>query len=265
MPAASLFSRRCPIIGCVHLPPLPGAPLYDGDIERVYETAFAEAKILAGAGIDGLIVENFHDTPFYPDSVPAETVAALSVIARQIAKAFNIPLGVNVLRNDAHAAVAIAVAAGAAFVRINIHMGAVVSEQGLILGKSHETLRLRAALKSRALIFADIGVKHAAPLVDRGLATDAIDAQQRGLADALIVSGTRTGQATDPGAIEAVKSASSLPVYIGSGITADNLPDYAGKIDGAIVGSYFKQDGKAANPVDPARVAALMAAARKLA
>jgi uncharacterized protein len=254
MTISALFTRRCPIIGCVHLLPLPGAPLYDADIERVYETALSEAKTLTFAGVDGLIVENFRDKPFFPHRVPAETIASLSAISREIIKEVNVPIGINVLRSDGESAMAIATAVGAAFIRVNVHMGAIVSEQGLILGKSHETLRLRSSLKANVLIFADVGVKHAAPLADRGLRTEAIDATERGLVDVLIISGQMTGQEADVSDVETVRSVSPLPIFVGSGIDTKNINAFFGKIDGAIVGTSFKKDGISSNFVEKDRV-----------
>ena len=253
-----LFGRKKPVIACVHLPALPGAPRYSGDMRAVYETALTEADIFRRRGVDGLIVENFHDKPFYPGRVPAETVASLAAVTREIVRATALPVGVNVLRNDALAAIAVAAAAEAHFIRVNVHMGAVVSEQGLIQGLSHATLRLRAALHSNALIFADVGVKHAAPLAGRGLAAETRDLAERGLADAVIVSGARTGAETKPEDIDIVAAHTRLPILIGSGVTPANLGKIFAKADGFIVGSYFKKDGLGENRVEAKRVSAFM-------
>src|SRR5262249_8015477 len=140
------------------------------------------------------------------------------------------------------------------FIRVNVHMGAIVSEQGVIYGLSHETLRYREFLKSKVLIFADIGVKHAAPLADRGLATEAQDAEERGLADALIVSGPLTGKETKLEDLEIARANSSLPILLGSGTTPENIARLLEVADGAFIGSYFKYEGKGRNLVDPERV-----------
>ncbi len=252
-----LFSKRNPIIACIHLPALPGAPLYAGDMDAIYDAAITEAKIFSEHGVDALIVENFRDKPFYPNQVPAETIASLAAVGREIIKAVSIPVGVNVLRNDAHAAMAIATAIQAQFIRVNIHMNAVVSEQGIIQGKSHETLRLREHLKSNVLIFADVGVKHAAQLAPRGLATETKDLCERGLADAIIVSGELTGSATSVSDLETVKQHSTVPVLIGSGVTPGNLKSLH-QADGFIIGSYFKKNGNANNEIEIARVEKLL-------
>ncbi|PIQ24216.1 phosphorybosylanthranilate isomerase [bacterium (Candidatus Blackallbacteria) CG17_big_fil_post_rev_8_21_14_2_50_48_46] len=254
----SLFSRPKPVIACIHLQPLPGAPAYRGDMKAVYETALQEVEIFKQQGVDGLIVENFRDAPFYPEQLPAETVAALAAVSREIVKASGLPVGVNALRNDAPAAVAIATAAEAHFIRVNVHLGAVIADQGLIQGNAHLSLRLRAQLHSRVMIVADVGVKHAAPLAPRGLAAEAHELAERGKVDGLIVSGAFTGAETALSDLAVVKQNAALPVWVGSGATPENLTALYPHCDGLIVGSTFKQAGHAENPVDPARVSQFM-------
>lgn len=256
-----LFSSHKPVIACIHLPALPGAPGYEGEMNAIYEKALKEAAIFQQCGVDALIVENFSDKPFYPTQVPPETIAALTAVGREIVNAVCIPVGINVLRNDAHAALAIATAINAQFIRINIHMNAVVSEQGIIQGNSHHTLRLRQQLQSKVLIFADVGVKHAAPIAFRGLAIETRDLCERGLVDAIIVSGDLTGAETNVADVETVKQSASVPVLIGSGVTPDNLHLF-NQADGVIVGSYFKQNGHAKNTIDQERVEKLMISAK---
>lgn len=259
-----VFSAAKPLVACVHLLPLPGAPLYGGGMAAVYEKALEEAAIFKSSGVDGLIVENFRDKPFYPSKIPGETLAALTAVTREIVRETRLPVGVNALRNDAGAALAAATAAEAHFIRVNVHMGAVVSEQGIIQGTSHETLRLRTALRSGVLIFADVGVKHAAPLADRGLAAETKDLAERGLADAVIVSGELTGSETRLEDVEAVRAHTSLPLLIGSGATPENIHKIFNKVDGFIVGSYFKKDGKGNNFVDGERVRKFVARLKEM-
>jgi hypothetical protein len=231
---------------------------------EVYEKALEETAVFERGGVDGLIVENFRDQPFYPSKIPAETLAALAAVTREVVRKTRLPVGVNALRNDAGAALAAALAAEAHFIRVNVHMGAVVSEQGIIQGMSQETLRLRAALRSGVLIFADAGVKHAAPLADRGLAAETRDLEERGLADAVIVSGELTGSETRAEDVETARAHTSLPLLIGSGTTPDNLHKIFDKADGFIVGSYFKKEGKGNNFVEEERVRRFVARLREL-
>src|SRR6266513_3277789 len=232
-----LFGAKKPLIGVLHLLPLPGAPLYDGNIQKVYDQALTELDVFKRNGIDSVIVENFRDIPYYPGRVPPETVAALAAVSREIVRAAGMPVGINVLRSDGEAAIAIAAASGAQYVRVNVHMGAVVADQGIVQGSSQFSVRLRSALKSNALIFADVGVKHAAALAGRSLDIETRDLAERGLADAIIVTGDRTGLETSAQDIEAVRAATTLPLLIGSGATPEDIDRVLPKVHGLIGGS----------------------------
>jgi membrane complex biogenesis BtpA family protein len=181
-------------------------------------------------------------------------VAAMAAVSREVVRAAEMPVGINVLRSDGEAAIAVATASGAHYVRINVHMGAVVADQGIVQGSSQFSVRLRSALKSRALIFADVGVKHAAPIAGRSLDIETRDLTERGLADAVIVTGDRTGVETSVTDVEIVRRSTALPLLVGSGATPENIEQMLPKVNGLIVGSYFKKDGAGHNPVDESRV-----------
>jgi uncharacterized protein len=245
------FSAR-PVFGMVHLGPLPGAPLYKS-IDEVLDLALRDARAIAAGGADGFVVENFGDRPFTRGRVEAETIAAMTRVITELSREVRIPFGVNVLRNDVLSALGIAAATGAAFVRVNILTGAMVTDQGIIEGDAYATLRKRAALAPDVLIFADYLVKHATPLGE----VSAKDLRLRGLADALIVTGTETGAAADPSRVAELRELVDAPILIGSGLTAENASRYA-DADGAIVGTSVKTEGA----VDANRVAAVVRAFR---
>jgi membrane complex biogenesis BtpA family protein len=205
------------------------------------------------------MLENFGDVPFYPARVPAETVAAMTAVALEVRKRFPLPLGINVVRNDGQSALAIAATVGAEFIRVNILCGARVTDQGIIQGIAHDLLRDRARLNATTVkIFADVDVKHSAPLGLRPLEDEVEDVLHRGLADAIIVSGSATGKPTDLDHVRRAKAAArAAPVFIGSGVTAESIPTFLPHADGFIIGSAFKQDGKPENPVDVDRVRAI--------
>lgn len=256
-----LFGRVRPLIGMVHLAPLPGAPSFGGSMDAVVERAVADARALHGAGLDGVMVENYNDVPFYPDRVPAETVAAMAVCVREVVRSVPVPVGVNVLRNDGLSALGVAAATGARFVRINVHTGVMAADQGLLTGRAYETVRARQALGARVAIFADVWVKHAAPFPGAELEQAAEDTYVRGLADALIVTGSGTGKATDLARVELVRRAvPEAPVLVGSGVTVETASEVLAVAHGAIVGSVLCRDGVAGRGVDPERAAALVAA-----
>ena len=252
-------SVRWPVVGMLHVPPLPGAPRYGGDLQSIRARVLEDAQALRDGGVHGLMLENFGDVPFFPQRVPANVVANLTALACEVRGRFDLPLGINVLRNDGRAALAIAHAAGAAFIRVNVLCGARLTDQGIIEGIAHDLLRHRVALGADVKILADVDVKHSAPLAERPLADEVADTLHRGLADGLIVSGWGTGQPADPQHVRQVKQAAgAAPVFVGSGVLAENTADYLPISDGFIIGSAFKRDGNVANPVDPDRVREIM-------
>ncbi len=242
----------------VHLKALPGAPLYGGSIDAVIEAALRDARALAAGGCDGIGVENFGDRPFYATRVPAETIAAMTRVVAEIAREVRIPIGVNVLRNDAHAALAVAAATGAAFIRINVHTGVMVTDQGLIEGEAAETLRVRAHIAPEVLIFADHLVKHAKPLGD----PSAKDLRARGLADAIIITGSGTGVAADPQQLAKLRAEVDAPIIAGSGIDESNASQFAAA-DAAIVGTSLKRGGDVDAEVDRERVERVLRAFKR--
>jgi uncharacterized protein len=253
------------VIGMIHLPPLPGSPRWDGSMARVFASALADARALVEGGADAVLVENFGDAPFTPGRVEPATVAAMSVVAAEVRKAFpRAPLGVNVLKNDARAALAVAAAVGAEFIRVNVHAGAVLADQGIVQSDAYGTLRDRRLLGIEVAILADVGGKHAVPLAPVEVEQTARDLVHRGLADALVVSGPATGQATPLAEVKRVRSAvPEVPLLVGSGVTAETAADLLSVADGLIVGTSVKRGGDVRQPVDRARVETLVAAARR--
>jgi len=251
------------LIGVVHLKPLPGSPQWGGSLKAVLDFAVADARAYERGGAHALFIENFGDLPFTKTNVGPETIAAMAAAGCAIRAAVRLPIGFNVLRNDARSALALCAACGGAFIRVNVHTGAMLTDQGLIEGDAYHTLRHRAHLRSQAQIFADVHVKHAVPLGEETLEDAARDTVERGLADALIVSGVGTGQAADLEDVKRVRRAGpKTTLLLGSGVNAGNVKDYLRFADGVIVGSSLKRGGKVANPVDAGRVAALVKAMR---
>lgn len=262
---SNLFKVHKPIIGVVHLPPLPGAPRHYLPMKDIVEMALKDARSLQEGGVDGILLENFGDAPYYPDRVKPITVAAMSFIAANIVKAIDIPLGINVLRNDAVSALSIAYIVGGKFIRVNVLTEAMITDQGIIQGKAYEVLRLKKILNSDVKIFADVHVKHATPIVNKSIESSARDLVLRGLADAVIVTGEATGAQADMEKVLRVKRAiPETPVFVGSGVNKDNISHYLKVCDGVIVGTSLKVDGRIENPVDVNRVKELVSRANEV-
>jgi len=243
-------------IGMVHLQALPGSPRSRATLGACLDMALRDSEALQSGGVDGIIVENFNDVPFRPGRVDAFTVAAMTHICLKVREQVACKLGINVLRNDADAALGIAAAIGADFIRVNIHTGAMLTDQGVITGRADETLRTRRSLGAEHIrIFADVLVKHAVPLGPLRIEDAVDDVVARGLADAVVVTGSATGKsAVRDDVHRAASAAGDVPVFIGSGVSADNVAELVPPAQGLIAGSWLKLEGDVRNAVDVRRV-----------
>lgn len=265
--ASSGFPR---LIGVIHLPALAGSPGASGldpssAVSRAGLWAVQEAQALTRAGFEGLILENFGDSPFHKERVGPETLASLAVIAGAVREATKLPLGINVLRNDGRAALAIAAVTGCEFIRVNVLSGVVATDQGLIEGCAAELLRERDRLGADVRILADVHVKHARTLSsdDIGLAVE--ETALRSMADGVILTGSTTGRPVDLIELERatqVARAHRIPLFIGSGVQPDGVDALLAKVHGLIIGSALRRNGQAGTALDPKRIRHLVEAYR---
>jgi uncharacterized protein len=250
-----IFNTTQPIIGVVHLLPLPTSARWGGSLSAIIDRAEQEAVALASGGVNSIIVENFFDAPFPKSRVDPAVISAMTIIVSRLRELVSIPIGINVLRNDSLSAMAIASCTGAAFIRVNVLSGVMATDQGLIEGCAHELLRYRRELGSDVKIIADVLVKHAQPLSSSDITTAVHETIDRGLADAVILSGVATG---NPPSLEDLKqakeAAGSTPIIIGSGADYRNISNLIQFADGVIVSSSLKRQGKIENSIDPIRV-----------
>ena len=262
-----IFHTPKPLIGMIHLSPLPGSPRYDGSgISGAVDAALRDAKALQKGGIDGLLIENYGDLPFKPIPTDPETVASMTAIGQEVSKHVDLPTGVNVLRNGALAALAIAHVIRASFIRVNVFAESLLTDQGIIEACAHDLMRFRTQLgASDVAVFADVRSKHAAPLASRPIEESARDTAYRGMADALIVSGLHTGAEPDRDQWHRTRvSVPDRPILVGSGLTRQNALKLLREADGAIVGTYLKENGIIEKPVDETRVKELVRAIARL-
>jgi uncharacterized protein len=250
-----IFNTTQPMIGVVHLLPLPSSVRWGGSLSAIIDRAEQEAVALVSGGVDGIIIENFFDAPFPKNRVDPAVVSAMTTIVLRLMELVSIPIGVNVLRNDSLSGMAIASCTGAAFIRVNVLSGVMATDQGVIEGCAHELLRYRRELGSNVKIMADVLVKHANPLSSADLTTSVQETIDRGLADAVIISGVATGSPPSLTDLKLAKAAAgNTPVIIGSGANWENIATLMHAADGAIVSSALKRHGKIENSIDPIRV-----------
>mgnify|MGYP000846015767 FL=1 len=260
-----LFGTNKPIIGMLHLKPLPGSPIYDGQgLSRVIETALKDAEALVNGGVNALQVENFNDPSYFPNEAPPETISALTIVAHEVRKSFpKIPIGICLLA-DPEASIAVAHCSGAQYIRATFFTEASVDVSGLVTRIPHAILRYRKFLDPSIKILADVHIKHSAPLGQRPIEEAAYDAAYF-MADAILISGKHTGMPTNIDDVKKVKKVlPEFPVYIGSGVNTKSVGELFEYADGAICGSSLKYDGISTNDVDEKRVVEFMKVVQKI-
>jgi membrane complex biogenesis BtpA family protein len=253
------------LIGMVHLGALPGTPSAHHGLDRLVEHAVHEARVYREAGYTALAIENMHDRPYLKGGVGPEVTAAMAVIGREVKRAVDLPLGVQVLAGANREAIAVAHACGAEFVRVEGFVFAHVADEGLIESSAGELLRYRRAIGAeRVRVFVDIKKKHSAHAITGDVSlVETARAAEFFLADGVLVTGSATGEAASPAEVSAVANGETSPVIVGSGLTATNLAQYA-HAQGFVVGSSVKQGGMWSNPLDPTAVRAVAAAFQSL-
>ncbi len=259
----SLFGVPRALIGVVHTGGLPGTPAGGTSVDQIIETAVAEARVYASAGFHGVIIENTHDRPYLKGAVGPEVVAALAVVGHEVRRAAKLPLGVQVLAGANQCALAVALACGASFVRVEGFVFAHVADEGIIESSAGSLLRYRRAIGAdRIRVFADIKKKHSAHALTADVSlVETAKAAEFFLVDGVIVSGLATGQPTDASEVQAVARAVGVPTLVGSGVTLNNFKDYDAA-DALIVGSSIKEGGIWSGAIDESRARALASAFR---
>lgn len=262
----SLFSDSKPVIGVIHVGALPGTPVSQLSVAQLAGLAVREAEAYRAGGVDGVMIENMHDAPYLRAKVGAEIVAAMAVIGQAVKVESRLPTGVQILAAANTEAMAVAHAANLDFIRAEGYAFAHVADEGLIEASAAELLRYRKAIGAEQVqVWADIKKKHSSHAITADISLGEMAAAvefMRG--EAVIITGSTTGEPPRIEDVREAKSHSSLPVILGSGISADNLADYYALADGFIVGSSLKVDGRWANPVELPRVERLMAEVRRL-
>lgn len=260
-----MFSSPKPVIAMVHVGALPGTPASRATVRELEAHAATEARMYRDAGVHGIGIENMHDVPYLRGGVGPEIVAAMTIIARAVKEESGLPCGIQILAGANHEAVAVAHAASLAFVRVEGFAFAHVADEGIIESSAASLLRYRRTIGAEQVqVWADVKKKHAAHAItaDVGIGETAAAAEFM-RANAVIVTGAVTGAQPHEADIADVRAHCRLPLYLGSGLTSENLARYYSLADGFIVGSFFKKDGRWSETVDPRRVERFMSACAK--
>jgi len=236
--------------------PLPGSPLYDGDDQKIINQALADLDVYKKAGVDSLLLENDHDLPYIQPPLDEEGIALMMEIAKEVRKRFDGPIGIQMLEAANITSLEIAAEADLDYIRVEAFVFAHVGGSGIINGSAGKILRRRKELKAEHIrVFADVKKKHGSHSLTIDLdIKDEIMQAEFFLVDGVIVTSQFTGINPDKDDLVKAKSATKLPVLIGSGMTAENIKDYLPFADGFIVGSYFRKDGKFLEKLEPERL-----------
>jgi membrane complex biogenesis BtpA family protein len=262
----SLFDGRKPLIGVIHVGALPGTPRSRAGVDELTDTAVREAAVYRDGGVDALMIENMHDAPYLRGSVGPEVVAAMAVVGRAVKSETKLPVGVQILAGANLEAIAVAHAAGLDYVRVEAYTFAHVADEGIIESSAAELLRFRRKIGADGVrVWADVKKKHASHAITADVSLgETAAAVEFMLGDAVIVTGSTTGEPPRASDVREAKSHCRIPVLLGSGVTVENVSEFYDTADGFIVGSYFKESGLWSNTVERARVERLVNAAQRL-
>ncbi len=250
----AIFGYKKPVIAMVHFGALPGAPLYDAEagIEGLIAGCRKDLHALQAAGVDAVMFGNENDRP-YELNVDTASTATMAYVIGRLRDEITVPFGVNVLW-DPKASLALAAATGARFVR-EIFTGTYASDMGVWAPDAGAAYRYGARVGAGDVAkFFNISAEFAYSLDQRSVADRARSAVFSSIPDAVLVSGTITGEAAKMEDLESVKAAvPDAPVLANTGVKHETVADVMRVSDGCIIGSALKVDGHTWNAVDPDR------------
>lgn len=255
-----IFEKKCSLIGMIHVPALPGTPAYKGDVKGIIDKVKEEVKIYAGEGVDGIAIENMHDTPYMNKNVGPEIVAMMTRAAETVKMNCSLPAGIQILAGANKEALSVALASELQFVRAEGFVFSQIADEGLINSDAGELLRYRKMIGADdKLLFTDIKKKHSSHSITADLsAADIAKAAEFFRSDAVILTGSETGTSANLDELRKVKKSVKIPVIIGSGINDRNIGEFSDLADMLIVGSFFKKEGYWENDLEPAKIKQLV-------
>jgi hypothetical protein len=252
----TIFNISKPVIGMIHVDALPGTPKYGGSVKSIIDKAIKEALIYKDSGIDVIAIENMHDVPYLKRNAGHEISSLMSVIGYEVKNKSGLMCGIQILAGANTEALAAAHSAGLDFIRVEGFVFAHIADEGIIESDAGKLLRYRKLIGAEnILIFTDIKKKHSSHSITNDVSiTETAKAAEFFLSDGVVLTGKSTGEEANADELKSVRETTSLPVIIGSGITAGNIEKYYNLADAFIIGTYFKKDGRWENEVDHNRV-----------
>ncbi|MEO1450883.1 MAG: BtpA/SgcQ family protein [Bacteroidota bacterium] len=249
-----------PVIGMIHVRALPGTPAYGGSVAEIIDHAVAEARMYREAGIDALALENMHDVPYLKRTVGPEISSLMAVVGAAVKAEAGLPCGLQILAGANKAALGAALAGGLDFIRAEGYVFGHLGDEGLFDSDAGELLRYRRQIGADHIqIFTDVKKKHSAHALTADVdLSETAKAAEYFRSDGIIITGGSTGYPADLTALHALQGEVNIPLLVGSGMTADNVMEYLPLADGFIVGSWFKQGGHWASPLDAERIQTFM-------
>lgn len=261
-----LLTLKKPLIGMLHVPALQGTPKSALSMNEIIEHVVTEAVALQKAGFHALMIENMHDIPYVKPPASPVVTAAMTAVALKVREQVSLPLGVQILCGANREALSVAIASSADFIRVEGFVYGHLGDEGYIDSCAGDLLRYRKAIGAEHIaVLTDIKKKHSAHAMTQDVSlAETAHAAEFFLSDGLIVTGVSTGEEAKISDLKEAKDGCALPVYIGSGITADNLKTYFLDASGFIIGSSIKKEGHWANPLCESRMANVVSARKEL-
>jgi hypothetical protein len=240
----------------IGLLPLPGSPGFSGFNGDVISQALSDLEYYTRAGVDAIVIENSLDLPYIKPPLDEAALELVEFICKDIRQRFQGPIGLQLLEAANEDALRIAAAADLDFVRVEGYVYAHIGGAGLIEGCAGKLHRLRKELGCEQIqIFGDVKKKHCSHALTGDL--DVVDVARQAdffKTNGHILTGNRTGVAPLLSELESLKASTETPIWIGSGMTVENIDSYMPLADGFIVGSTFRKNGDFLETLDPERL-----------
>jgi membrane complex biogenesis BtpA family protein len=253
------MTARDRLIGMIQFPGFPHDPGGMASVGAVVDRCARDTDILLEAGFRTLMIQNLATCSPWRHETTAETASVAALLGRLVERYPEPVWGLNLPSDDPEASLAIAYAAGAAFVRLKVWIGVMRRAEGTLDGCAAAALSYRHRLGDPPIaIWTDVHDRTGAPVWPMAFG-DAVAAAGKAGATTIVVTGGNPAATIDRLA-EARRRAPSVRRIVGGGATPATLAGLIGDADGVIVGTYLHGDGDESCPIDPERARRIVAA-----